>query len=171
MEKSLIPYEVVPADIDETVYDDTDVQERVVALARDKCRIVAEKYPDRFVVAADTLTADKDGAVFTKPKPGSDPLDAAMELSGRTIEVYTGCCVYSPKNGYSEKLATATITYQKFTRDRLEILAEGDSPQIRSGALGVFVDAPGFTLIDNIAGSYTGMYGLPMEFIYDQLDS
>lgn len=169
MEKSLIPYEVIPADIDESVYDDLSVDERVVALAKDKCRLVAERYPDRIVIAADTLTAHGDGTVFTKPRPGSDPLDAAMELSGQTIGVYTGCCVYSPKNGYADILAQATISYQEFTRNRLEILAEDDNPQIRSGALGVFVDAPGFTLIKEIKGSYTGMYGLPMEFVYEQL--
>jgi septum formation protein len=169
MEKSLISYEVSPADIDESVYDDLRVDERVVALAKDKCRLVAERYPDRIVIAADTLTAHEDGTVFTKPQPGSDPLDAAMQLSGQTIGVYTGCCVYSPKNGYNDTLAQATITYQEFTRSRLETLAQDDNPQIRSGALGVFVDAPGFTLIKEVQGSYTGMYGLPMEFVYEQI--
>ena len=130
---------------------------------------MADKYPDRIVIAADTLTAHQDGTVFSKPEAGSDPLDAAMQLSGETIEVYTGCCVYTPENGYSDTLSRATIEYQKFTRQRLEVLAENDSPQIRSGALGVFVDTPGFTLIKEVQGSYTGMYGLPMEFIYEQL--
>lgn len=169
MEKSSIPYEVVPADIDESVYDHLDVAKRVVALARDKCQLVAERHPDRTIIAADTLTAHQDGTVFGKPKLGSDPLDAAMLLSGRTVDVYTGCCVYSLKNGYSDALVTATITYQVFTRERLELLAANDNPQIRSGALGVFVDAPGFTLVEHVTGSYTGMYGLPMEFVYEQL--
>ena len=169
MEKSMIPYEVIPADIDESIYDDLSVDERVVALAKDKCRLIAERYPDRIVIAADTLTAHADGTVFSKPHLDSDPLDAAMQLSGQTIDVYTGCCVYSPKNGYEDVLAHATISYQEFTRSRLETLAQNDNPQIRSGALGVFVDAPGFTLIKEVSGSYTGMYGLPMEFVYEQL--
>lgn len=169
MEKSFIPYEVVPADIDESVYDHLDVGDRVVALAQDKCKLIAEQYPDRVVIAADTLTAHQNGTVFAKPKPGTDPLDAALQLSGETIEVYTGCCVYTPKNRYAKTLARATIEYQDFTRDRLETVAKNDSPQLRSGALGVFVDAPGFTLIKEVKGSYTGMYGLPMEFVYEQL--
>ena len=169
MEKSQIPYEVVPADINESVYDHLDVGTRVVSLAKDKCRHIADQYPNRVVIAADTLTAHRDGTVFSKPAPGSDPLDAAMQLSGETIEVYTGCCVYHPGNGYSDTLARATIEYQIFTREQLQMLAETDNPQIRSGALGVFVDAPGFTLIKEVHGSYTGMYGLPMEFVYEQL--
>lgn len=169
MEKTAIPYEVVPADIDESVYDHLDVGDRVVALARDKCRLVAKQHPDKIVIAADTLTAHKDGTVFSKPEKGTNPLDAAMQLSGETIDVYTGCCVYTPKNGHADTLSRATIEYQEFTRDRLEMVAKDDNPQIRSGALGVFVDAPGFTLIKEVKGSYTGMYGLPMEFVYEQL--
>lgn len=169
MDASRLPYEVMPADIDESVYDSLSVDERVARLAVAKCRLIAEQHPERVVIAADTLTADECGTVFTKPKPGTDPLQAAMQLSGQTIEVYTGCCVYLPGQGYRETVAHATITYQTFTRDQLERLVEGDNPQIRSGALGVFVDAPGFTLIKEVKGSYTGMYGLPMEFIYEQL--
>lgn len=122
------------------------------------------------MIAADTLTASEDGTVFTKPIPGSDPLKAAMQLSGETINVYTGCCIY--KNGeYVSHLSTATITYQNFTLDRLKLLADGDNPQIRSGALGVFMDTPGFTLIERIEGGYIGMFGLPTSFLYEQLDS
>lgn len=171
MEKSRLTYEVVPADIDESIYDHLPVSERVVELAREKCRVVAEQYPSAVVVAADTLTANNAGQVFSKPAPGSNPIDSALGLSGQTIDVYTGCAVCLPGGEPVVTLAMGKITYQTFNRQRLEMLAEGDSPQIRSGALGVFVDAPGFTLIERIEGSYTGTYGLPMEFIYKQLDT
>lgn len=170
MEKSRLDYEILPADIDETVFDDLDVKERVVKLAYEKCKLIADQHPDSVVIGADTLTANLNGEVFTKPKPGTDPLEAAMKLSGQTIDVFTGCCVYTPEGKFKNTLAVAQIKYQKFDRVNLERLAEGDSPQIRSGALGVFVDAPGFTLIESVQGSYTGMYGLPMEFVYEQLD-
>ncbi len=171
LEKSRLEYTVLPADIDESVYDDMDVMERVVKLAHAKCKLVADQHPDHVVIGADTLTASIDGTVFTKPLPNTDPLDAAMQLSGQTIDVYTGCCVYTPEHKFHDTLAVAQITYQKFDRASLERLADGDNPQIRSGALGVFIDAPGFTLIESVQGSYTGMFGLPMEFVYQQLAS
>jgi len=169
MDKSRLPYEVKPADIDETIYDHLEVSERVVALAKDKCRVVAERYPDAIVIAADTLTASASGHVFSKPAPGQDPIEAALQLSGAHISVFTGCCVYVPSDGYEAKLSSGEIVYQQFDRATLERLAEDDNPQIRSGALGVFVDAPGFTLIESIRGSYTGIFGLPMEFVYNRL--
>ncbi len=171
MDKTNLVYEVIPADIDELVFDYLPVGERVVALARKKCEVVAKaSAEDVIVIAADTLTTSEDGTVFTKPIPGSDPLVAAMQLSGKKIDVYTGCCIY--KNGeYISHLSTATITYQNFTLDRLKLLTGGDNPQVRSGALGVFMDAPGFTLIERVEGDYTGMSGLPTGFLYKQLDS
>ncbi len=169
MDKTRLVYETVPADIDETVYDHLDVRERVVALAEEKCRVVAGKYPEATVIAADTLTANQAGRVFSKPAPGTDPIDAALQLSGATIQVYTGCCVYAPEKSYQSHLAQGEITYQDFDRAAIERLASDDNPQIRSGALGVFVDAPGFTLIKSMTGSYTGIYGLPMEFVYERL--
>lgn len=171
MEKSHLNYEVIPADIDESIYDHQSVNTRVVSLAEDKCKRVAETHPNNIIIAADTLTTNKSGTVFSKPKPDSNPLDAAMQLSGQQIYVYTGCCVYIPGRGYQSKLSVGEVQYQIFDRKTLERVAENDNPQIRSGALGVFVDAPGFTLIESVRGSYTGMYGLPMEFIYKQLDS
>lgn len=171
MDNSRLPYEVVAADIDESVHDDLDVSERVVKLAADKCDTVARKYPDHIVIAADTLTADKTGLVYTKLTGDDDPFQTALGLSGQTVGVFTGCVIYIPGKGTKNILSTATIRYQSFTEENLRRLASDDNPSIRSGALGIFYDAPGFTLIEHIEGSYTGAFGLPMEFVYAQLDS
>lgn len=170
MEKSKIPYEVVEADIDESIYDERPVGERVRMLAQAKCQKIALQHADATVIAADTLTCDMQGHVFSKPDPESDPFQAALALSGRTIGVYTGCCVIKPGGEAVSTTAYAEISYQSFTERRLRVLAEGDNPNIRSGALGVFFDAPGFTLIKSINGSYSGAFGLPMEFVYAQLE-
>ncbi|MBH2007859.1 Maf family protein [Candidatus Saccharibacteria bacterium] len=169
MDNSHLPYEVVAADIDESVYDNLDVSERVVKLATDKCAKVAEIHPDSFIIAADTLTADETGLVYTKLTGDDDPFQAALRLSGQTIGVFTGCAVYTPGVGVESVLSTAAIRYQNFTEENLRRLASDDNPSIRSGALGIFYDAPGFTLIEHIEGSYTGAFGLPMEFVYKQL--
>ncbi|MBI3889398.1 Maf family protein [Candidatus Saccharibacteria bacterium] len=169
MDASKLSYEVVAADIDESIYDNLAVSERVVELAEDKCNKVAAMYPDSVVIAADTLTADESGLVYTKLTGEDDPIKAAVALSGQTINVLTGCAVYTPETGVKSILATATIAYQTFTEANLRRLASDDNPNIRSGALGIFYDAPGFTLIERIEGSYTGAFGLPMEFVYAQL--
>ena len=171
MEQSKLPHEIIAADIDESVFDHLSVDERVVKLAEEKCKKVSKTHTDSIVIAADTLTADSDGKVYTKLTGSDDPFQAALALSGKTIQVFTGCAMYTPDHGLSSVLATATITYQSFSAANLRRLTADDNPNIRSGALGMFYDAPGFTLIEHLEGSYTGAFGLPMEFVYQQLES
>lgn len=169
-DKAKLPYTTVPADIDETVYDNLPVEERVVRLAEDKARKVAADYPDAVIVSADVLTGDGQGSVFTKLTSDQDPFEAAMNLSGKKISIYTGCTVYEKSLGFVSKYIESSITYRSFDEATLRRLIEGDNAAIRSGALGIFFDAPGFTLIERIEGSYTGSFGMPMEFVYEQLD-
>lgn len=171
MKESKLPFEVIAADIDETIFDHLPMDERVVELAKKKCEKVAAENPDAIIIAADTLTADENGQVYTKLTGSDDPFKAALTLSGKTIKVATGCAIYTPETGTVSKLATAEITYQTFSEANLRRLAEDDNPHIRSGALGIFYDAPGFTLIEHLEGSYTGAFGLPMEFVYQQLET
>lgn len=171
MDKSKLDFEVIEADIDETIFDDKPIGERVRLLAEKKAEKVAADNGDAFVIAADTLTCDDAGNVFSKPEPGSDPFKAAMELSGQTIGVYTGCCVVKPGGEHASIVSYTSLTYQRFDEHQLRRLIDGDDGAIRSGALGIFFDAPGFTLIEKIDGSYSGAYGLPMEFVYSQLSS
>ena len=169
-DKSKLPYETVPAHIDETIYDYLPVGERVAKLAESKAAKIALTNPEATIISADTLTADIDGKVYNKLSHSDDPFTAALNLSGKTIDIYTGCCIYDKKTGYNTKTIKSSITYRIFNKHTLERLIKGDNGVIRSGALGIFYDSPGFTLIERIEGSYTGSFGLPMEFVYEQLD-
>jgi septum formation protein len=169
MDKTNLPYESVAADIDETVFDYLTVEERVVRLAEKKCAKIAAENPNSIIIAADTLTTNETGLVYTKLTGSDDPFAAALALSGKTIQVFTGCAVYTKESGVETFLALAKITYQEFSEKTLRRVAKDDNPNIRSGALGIFYDAPGFTLIDKIEGSYTGAFGLPMEFVYSRI--
>ncbi len=169
-DKSKLPYETKPAYVDETAYDNLPVSERVAKLAESKAGKIAETNPDATIISADTLTSDADGNVYNKLSHANDPFLAALSLSGKTIYIYTGCCVYDKVTGYNTKTIKSSITYRTFSQKMLQRLIEGDNAAIRSGALGIFYDSPGFTLIEQIEGSYTGSFGLPMEFVYEQLD-
>lgn len=170
IEQSKLPYQIQSADIDELVFDHLPVNERVKKLAEKKCQKVAAASPDSIIIAADTLTTDENEKVYTKAIGMDDPFKAAYALSGKTIKVFTGCSFYEKSVGQVNVLITAVIKYQTFSEENLRRLASDDNPAIRSGALGIFYDAPGFTLIDHISGSYTGAFGLPMEFVYKQLE-
>lgn len=169
MDASKLPYKSAAADIDESIFDDLPVEQRVSALAQKKCETIAKDHPNRIIIAADTLTADQDGNIFSKKTHQSDPLLEALKLSGKTIYSVTGCFFYSPE--HQAHIVTRTrIVYQQFSKSNLLRLVANDDAAMRSGALGMFTDAPGFTLMEELEGSYTGALGLPMSFIYEQLE-
>ncbi|HEU4966045.1 MAG TPA: Maf family protein [Candidatus Saccharimonadales bacterium] len=162
-----LPYKKVPADMDESIFDHEPVEQRVVSLARAKCEKVAADHPSDFIISADTLIT-LGGAVFTKPKTPEEAFQRTLGFSGKSIEVFTGAATYSPRSGVETYLAHGKVRYMEFTEDDLRRLTTEDNPQIRNG-LGVFTDSPGFTLVERWEGSYTGLMGLPMEFVYPQL--
>lgn len=94
MEQSKLPHEIVAADIDESIFDHLPVAERVVRLAEEKCKKVAATHPTSIVIAADTLTSDVSGKVYTKLTDSDDPFESAYNLRGKTIQVLTGCAIY-----------------------------------------------------------------------------
>lgn len=162
-----LSYEKVPADIDESIFDDQPIEQRVISLALEKCKKVASLYDNDFIISADTLIA-VDGEIFQKPSTPEEGFTRSLGFSGKTIEVYTGTAIYTKEGGYRTHLSTGEVTYTDFTEQDLRRLTTTDNPQIRNG-LGVFTDSPGFTLIESWSGSYTGVMGLPMEFVYAEL--
>lgn len=170
-EKTKLEYASKPANIDETIFNNQPVGRRVVSLAEAKAKKIAEDNTDSIIISADTLTSDEDGVVYSKDKhANTSNFDQALALSGKTIHIWTGCCVYHESIGFSSRLVKSSIEYSMFNSRTLQRLIEGDDSSIRSGALGIFYDAPGFTLISSIKGSYTGSFGLPMEYVYSQLE-
>jgi septum formation protein len=168
LEKSHLEFLVDAADIDEQVFDSLPVGKRVVELSKEKCKKVAARKPDCIVISADTL-AVYNGQAYGKPANLEDAYDMAMTLSGQTILAYTGVTLYHPKYGYKSDLSETEIEYQNFTLDDLKRLFKDNHPTRMATGLGIFIDAPGFTLVKSISGSFTGALGLPMELVYDFL--
>lgn len=172
MDQSKLSYSSVSPDIDEYQFDDHSLEERVQMIAEAKCNTLVPKYPQAFIIAADTLTATEDKSIIYDKRhhKANSAIEQSLELSGKTIMIATGITIHHPSIGTHTELSLSRITYQKFSKHRLEVLLESDSPERRSGALGMFYDSPGFTLIKRIDGSYTGAMGLPMEIVYSYLD-
>lgn len=166
MEASELPFEVLTEDVDERLLEsqnkDKTVGEIVQLLATAKARAVADAHPDRAVIAADTFGVLPDGTRLHKGKNIEESIQMAMLQSGVTVLVYTGTAV-----AYKEKtltlLTTTKITYSSFDEKVLRHLySTNDAAKRRNAALGFFIDAPGFTLVEKIEGSYLSAMGLPM---------
>src|SRR4051812_10581595 len=80
------------ADINEDTREGESPSDYVVRLAVEKAHAVAEHYPDRLVLGADTTVVIDDG-VLGKPVDLDDARTMLKQLSGKWHEVLTGVAV------------------------------------------------------------------------------
>ena len=62
-----IPFEVIPAEVDESALTQSDPEQTVLALSALKARAVAESHPEDIVLGADTVVA-ANGKILGKPR-------------------------------------------------------------------------------------------------------
>ena len=162
-----IPFEVVPSGAEEDAVGTGE--EQVRQLARRKCEDVAARYPDRLVLAADTLVC-VDDAVLGKPQNEEDALRMLKLLSGREHQVHTGVCLRCPDGCFIDRVATTRVTFLPASDDLLRRYIATGEPMDKAGAYAIQGQAG--ALIASIEGSPTNVIGLPLEVltvIFEQL--
>lgn len=173
-ELSGLPFKIVVQDVDERGIEeqnpDKSAEEIVEMLAIAKAQAVASGFPDDVVIAADTFAVLPDGQRLHKTKTFEESIQLSMQQSGKTMEVHTGMAMV-----YRGELLTnsviAQVTYARFDEATVRHLFQiNQTKNRRNAALGFFTDAPGFTLVEKIEGSYLGAMGLPMEIVRVNLE-
>lgn len=87
--------DVHPAQISESISTALPLDEALERLALDKARAVRPGFPDRTIIAADTVVV-YDGEILGKPADDREACDFLMRLSGETHQVKTGVCILTP---------------------------------------------------------------------------
>jgi septum formation protein len=153
-----VPHLVTPADIDETPLAGEAGADYVLRLAREKAMAVRGKHTDLPVLAADT-TVHVDGHILEKPVDQADCVRMLSLLSGRMHQVFTGLCVAGSAPP-ALMVATSEVTFRKISRDEMHAYWASGEPRGKAGAYAI--QGFGAVFVANIAGSYTGVMGLPL---------
>lgn len=168
LKKAGFKFKSIDADIDEQLLQKkmhkANHSEVCVALAQAKAEKIAEKFPNDFIIAADSFGVLEGGKRLSKPKNNLESINLSMKQSGKTTICYTGIAIIYKKKIFTGHTVTK-VKYCNFDRRTIEHLTSGQDSSIRNGGLGFFIDAPGFTLVSEFIGSYTGAMGLPMEIV------
>lgn len=174
MELAGIPFKVEASDVDERAIEerhhDKSPREIVEILAKAKADDVAKRFPEDIVIAADTFGSLESGARFHKASTFEETIAMALSQSGKTTIVNTGVAIV---HGEQKRSFTTTtkIAYVDFDEQLVRRLFDNnESAKRRNASLGFYMDAPGFTLVQSIEGSYLGAMGLPIEVIRPLLD-
>jgi septum formation protein len=160
-----MPFQVIPASIDEHPLRDEPAAAYVRRLALAKAEAVAQRHPRAVVLGADT-TVTIDGRLLGKPQGLDEARQMLRQLSGNMHEVLTGVAVLSLEMTGSAcaQRASEVVASRVLMRHLTEAtiawyLATGE-PLDKAGAYAV--QGLGAALIEWVEGSYTNVVGLPL---------
>jgi septum formation protein len=157
-----IPFRVEVSNLEEARNPGETPRGYAERLARDKARLVAQRFPAEPVLAADTIVI-VDNAVLEKPADASDAARMLRSLSARAHEVTTGVCLIAP-NAAGKKEDVRSETTRVFFREMTEAeiaayIATGE-PMDKAGAYAIQGGAAQW--VEKIEGDYDNVVGLPL---------
>ena len=155
----LKPDVVAAMDVDETPKKNEKPEHLVVRLAEIKAKAAAEKYPNAFIIAADTLGA-VGTRIITKSEEEGYARAAFKLMSGRRHKVHTGVCVVAPSGKSAKRLVSTTVKLKRLSKDEIDWYLKSDEWRGKSGCYSI--QGKGSLFMEFISGSFSGVVGLPL---------
>ncbi len=164
-----VPFEVMAADVDESVATGESPQDYVQRLALAKSTAVLTRLgeggvdaaaagPTSLVLGADTAVV-ADGRILGKPDGRDQGVAWLLALSGRWHQVCTGIAVAG--HGYSARVCVVTEVYFR-PIEPWEAEAYWQTGEGADKAGGYGIQGIGGIFAESIRGSYSGVVGLPL---------
>ena len=156
-----IAHAVRPVDVDESVRADEAPAAYVLRLAEAKAAALWRQLAPgerRPVLAADTTVA-LEGEIFGKPGSLAEARTMLGRLSGRTHAVHTAIALLHAQ-GSAARVSSSTVTFRELTPAEIDWYWRTGEPADKAGGYAVQGRAAAF--ISHIAGSYSGIMGLPL---------
>jgi septum formation protein len=151
-------------EVSEEVLPGEKAEDYVTRVTREKAEHAASimmlrRLPVRPVLAADT-TVVVDGRILGKPANTEEAMDMLRLLSGRTHQVMTSVALHYDDN-LTQTTQISEVTLSTLTDDMMRAYCATSEPYDKAGGYGIQGMAAVF--VERIAGSYTGIMGLPLH--------
>lgn len=166
-----LSFTVIPSSIDENSVPISQPKMYVKTLAEAKANDVSNKFPESWVIGADTIVLIN-GLVLGKPSSKTEAHVMLKQLSGKTHQVLTAysiCC--KARNRFFSETIKTEVLFKDLTNDEIEWYINTDEPFDKAGAYAI--QGLGTFLVKSINGSYTNVVGLPVceviEFLIKEL--
>jgi len=154
-----LPFEMHPSDLPEVI-PPGNPRDAVMALALAKARAVAKTVEAGVVLGADTIVV-LEGVIFGKPEDEADARRMLRALRGRRHQVMTGLALVEAPAGREETEAVVTeVRMAGYDDATIEAYLATGEPFDKAGAYAI--QGRGGRLIEQVAGCYTNVVGLPI---------
>jgi septum formation protein len=173
-----LDFEVLPADIDEEAVSNAAFLAGfssvgvVEAVAQAKAKVIAEKFPTRIILAADTIVVLKnevqndDGekakeVILGKPTSIDHAISMLLAMQNRKHIVHTAVSIYRGTPELNRSFVCSTeVTFKPLSIEEIKNYVATGEPMDKAGSYGV--QEKGGFLVKSINGSYTNVVGLPL---------
>lgn len=146
-------------DLDESARPGEAIEALVFRLAIEKARAVdADRCRNLPVLGADTLVVQGEQC-FGKPATEADAIDMMSALSGKTHHVLTAIALQS-SGRVETALSSTEVRFRDVSQDEARRYWQSGEPRDKAG--GYAIQGLGGAFVESIAGSYTGVVGLPV---------
>jgi septum formation protein len=159
-----VSHRVYPVDIDESRIGAESPADYVSRLAVAKAQALWERLPasERLPVLGSDTTVALGQEIFGKPQDRDEGIAMLRRLAGRTHQVFTAvalCCADSSQP-CDLRLSMSEVTFGTLTEAECAAYWASGEPQGKAG--GYAVQGLAAVFITRIAGSYSGIMGLPL---------
>lgn len=165
LKRLAVPFETVPAGVDETEIAGETPEKASIRLARLKGETVAGRLAGRWVLAADTVV-DLDGEPLGKPESADANARHLERLSGREHAVHTGHFLGRP-DGFEVWAVTTRVALRPLSREDIRLWVESGFGFDKAG--GYAIQGPGAAIVSDVHGCYTNVMGLSVPSVLQRL--
>ncbi len=165
-----VPFRLLDVDVPELRATGEAARDYVCRVARDKARagLATLDAPDgAWVIGSDTEVV-LDDRVFGKPADAADAEAMLRSLSGRSHRVLSAVCLLST-DGLHETLSETEVRFAELDAAQIAAYVAGGEPMGKAGAYAIQGGAERF--VAHLAGSYSGVMGLPLHDTARLLDA
>jgi septum formation protein len=153
----VVPDAVTPAEIDETPRKSELPVRYACRMAAEKAAAAAE--PGALTLAADTVVA-AGRRILPKTESEAEARATLALLSGRRHRVLSAVTLVDGDGTARHRLSTSIVTFKRLSDEELDDYVAGGEWRGKAGAYAIQGRAE--ALVRRIAGSYSGVVGLPL---------
>ena len=164
LEQIDLEFEVVPSQIYEDFSLNLSPTDFVEYYAQEKAKDVANSYPDKWVIGADTIVVFE-SHILGKPKNEKDSFQMLKRLSGNTHQVITGVSIQNIKQDISDSFHERTnVTFNTLSDNIINYYIATYKPFDKAGSYGI---QDWFSVcVNRIDGCFYNVMGFPLSSFY-----